>query len=367
MRSRHVPHDARQARYLHHLRGIEIPQPFSLEALAAAVAADRGRPLHVLPLPGLDGTDGLSGAWAATDCADYVLIDAASTGWHRDLIGLHEIGHILGAGQASEISQGGLARSLRPGLRADAFRQVPGRGACSTDGEKEVELAAWLVVAELPEGAPASAGRPSACFALLEALHGMRNKLVAAVPGAAADSWADEIAGPAGDPRIRLIRRTAEIRDAALALRGYVPPVTVAEARRLLAAQGPVGEALDTATEACWLGLAVRAVQAGAPARNPAHLLPGRSTVHEEACWLAEVAAAMHSPPVQIAAAQLAPAGKQSHHTHPTTNTFATANNLWVQPPPSGPTRMAPPISFWPREPPWAVQPASAPSRSPSR
>ena len=266
MRSRHVRHDAWQASCLQHLAGIEIPRPFSLEAFAAAVAADRGRPLHVLPLPGLDGTDGLSGAWAATDCADYVLIDAASSGWHRDLIGLHEIGHVLGARQARETSPGGLARPLRPGLRAGAFRQVPGRGACSTVGEQEAELTAWLVLAELPEGTPAHAGRPSPCLASLEALHSMRDELVAAVPGAAAGSWADAIAGRVGDPRIRLIRRIGEIRDAALALRGYVPPGTVAEARRLLAAQRPPGEALDTATEACWLGLAIRAAQAGAPA-----------------------------------------------------------------------------------------------------
>jgi hypothetical protein len=322
MRSRHVRHDARQARCLHHLHGIEVPQPFSLEALAATVAADRGRPLHILPLPGLDGTDGLSGAWAATDCADYILIDAAASSWHRDLIGLHEIGHVLGDARAFGTSPGALARKLRHGLRTAAFRQIPGRGACSTGGEQEAELTAWLILAELPH-----AGRPFAWLALLEALHGMRNELVAAVPGAAAGSWADAIAGPAGDPRIRLIRRTAEIRDAALALRGYVPPSTMAEARRLLAAQRLTGEALDTATEACWLDLAVRAVQAGTPARHPAHLLPGRSTLHEEACWLGDVAAAMHSLPVQTAAAQLAPAGKQPHRTHPAIGAFATAND----------------------------------------
>jgi hypothetical protein len=367
MRSRHVRHDAWQARCLRHLRGIEIPRPFSLEAFAASVAAHRDRPLHVLPLPGLDGTDGLSGAWAATDCADYVLIDAASSGWHRDLIGLHEIGHVLGADQAPETSPGGLARPLRPGLRTSAFRQVPGRGAGGAVGEQEAELTAWLVLAELPEDARARAGQPAARLALLEALHGMRNELVAAVPGAAAGSWADAIAGHAGDPCIRLIRRTAEIRDAALALRGYVPPGTVAEARRLLAAQMPAGEALDAATDACWLGLAARAAQTGVPACNPPHLLPGRPTLREEACWLGEVAAAMHSLPVQIAAAQLAPAGRPSRHAHPAIGSLATANNRRVQPPSTGPTRMAPPISFWPREPPWAVQPASAQSRSPSR
>ena len=58
MRSRKVRHHALQARCEQHLRGIEIPRPFSLNVFAAC----RARALHVLPLPGLDGADGLSGA-----------------------------------------------------------------------------------------------------------------------------------------------------------------------------------------------------------------------------------------------------------------------------------------------------------------
>jgi hypothetical protein len=61
MRSRNVRHHALQARCEQHLRGIEIPQPFSLDVFAASVAARRGRALRVLPLPGLDGADCLSG------------------------------------------------------------------------------------------------------------------------------------------------------------------------------------------------------------------------------------------------------------------------------------------------------------------
>jgi len=57
MRSRNVRHHALQARCEQHLRGIEIPRPY-LDVFAAR----RGQALHVLPLPGLDGADGLSGA-----------------------------------------------------------------------------------------------------------------------------------------------------------------------------------------------------------------------------------------------------------------------------------------------------------------
>jgi hypothetical protein len=77
------------------LRGLDIPHPFCLDTFAATVEAHRGRSLRILPLPGLDGSDALSGAWVATDAADYVLIDADASPWHRNLIGLHEIGHIL--------------------------------------------------------------------------------------------------------------------------------------------------------------------------------------------------------------------------------------------------------------------------------
>ena len=106
--------------------------------------------------------------------------------------------------------------------------------------------------------------------------------------------------------RIRLICRAAEIRDAALALRSYVPPGIVAQSRRMLAAADLTGTALDAAAEACWLELAIRAARAGAPAREPAHVLPGGSTLREEVRWLRRVAAAMRSSPVQAVTAQFA-------------------------------------------------------------
>ena len=305
MRSRNVRHHALQARCKQHLRGIEIPRPFSLDVFAASVAARRGRALRVLPLPGLDGADGLSGAWVATDTADYVLIDADVRGWHRDLIGLHEISHILYGHGTAGSGPGDPARSLRPGLSAIAVRRILARGNCSSiNDEREAELTAWLILAGLSGPVSGSAGQAAADLASLQALRSMRHELAGAVPGAAAGSWADGTAGPG---RIRLIRRAAEIRDAALALRNYVPPGIVTQSRRMLATADLTGTALEAAAEACWLKLAARAARAGAPAREPAHVLPGGSTLREEVRWLRRVAACCASLKMPMKAALTVP------------------------------------------------------------
>ncbi len=152
------------------------------------------------------------------------------------------------------------------------------------------------------------AWRAAIDLASLRALRGLRDDLVGAVPGVAADRWQRGVAGSVCDPRIRLIRRTAEIRDAALALRCYVPAGTVDESRRRLAALGLTGTALDAAAEACWLELAIRAVRAGSPAAQPAHVLPGGVTLQEEVRWLRQIATAVHSGHVLAVAAELAEA-----------------------------------------------------------
>jgi hypothetical protein len=296
---------ALQARSMQHLRGIEIPNPFSLNVFAAAVAAHRNRELRLLPLPGLDGADGLSGAWVATDTADYILITADASPWHRDLIGLHEIGHVLCGHGAAGRGLRELAPDLLPGLSDVTIRRVLGRHGYSSRDEQEAELMACLVLAGLPVPASGAAWQ-AADLTSLGALRDMWLELVAAVPGVAAGPWQHGIAGAVRDPRIRLIRRTAEIRDAALALRCYVPPGTVSKSRRLLCARGLMGTALDAAAEACWLELAVRAARAGAPATESAHVLPGGSTLHEEVRWLRRLAAAVSSPPVQAVTVELA-------------------------------------------------------------
>jgi hypothetical protein len=164
------------------------------------------------------------------------------------------------------------------------------------------------ILARLPVPAFGAAWQAAIDLASLRALRNLWQDLVDAVPVVAAAQWERGGAGSVRDPRIRLIRRTAEIRDAALALRCYVPPDTAAESRRRLSALGLTGIALDAAAEACWLELAIRAARAGAPAEGPAHVLPGGATLREEVRWLRQVAAAVHSDPVRAVAAELADA-----------------------------------------------------------
>lgn len=303
MRSRNVPLYALSARYRRQLLGIDIPRPFSLDGFAAAVATRRNRALRILPLPGLLGADGLTGAWVAMDAADYVFIDADASPWHRDLIGLHEISHVLCGHEASGSRFRGVAADLVPSLGVVTVQRVLGRHAGGSCDEQEAELMACHILAGPP--VTASDGARQADLASLRALRRLRLELATARSGVAASPWNRGIAGPVFDPRIRLIRCIADIRDAALALRGYVPVGTVMRSRRLLAACGLTGRALDAAVEACWLRLAARAVLAGMPATEPVHVFPGGSTLHEEVRWLRQVAAAMRSTRLQAVTASL--------------------------------------------------------------
>lgn len=168
------------------------------------------------------------------------------------------------------------------------------------------DIAILLILAGLSVPAFGVAGQNAHDLAALRALHDLWRDLATAVPEVTAGSWRDVVSGSAGAPRILLIRRTAEIRDAALALRCYVPPDLVADARRRLSGNGLSGTALDAATEACWLNLAIGALSAGGPADKHAHVLPGGQTLTEEVRWLRQIAAARRAGPVQSVTAQAA-------------------------------------------------------------
>ncbi|MFG1878040.1 DUF6545 domain-containing protein [Sphaerisporangium sp. NPDC049003] len=108
------------------------------------------------------------------------------------------------------------------------------------------------------------------------------------------------------DLRVRLLRRTIEIRDAQLALRGYVTDENYRRLRDQLINQGVTGEQFDAALEAAWLTAAVTARHRGGPfapvAPRPVH---GGSDVHSEARWLRRVDAARRSKTVTTALSKL--------------------------------------------------------------
>lgn len=173
-------------------------------------------------------------------------------------------------------------------------------------GSDAEDLAILLILAGLSVPAFGVAWQDARDLMALRALRDMWRVLVNAAPEVTAGPWTRGLTGVVRYPHVRLIRRTAEIRDATLALRCYVPADIVAAARTRLADRGLSGPALDAATEACWLRLAIRAVRAGVPAVESAHVLPGGDTLPEEVRWLRTVSAAARSDDATAVTLELA-------------------------------------------------------------
>jgi hypothetical protein len=123
-----------------------VPSPFSVQQLCVNLAAARGRALHVLPLPVPAAVSGACGLWLATDDADFILVEEATTPLHHDHIVLHEIGHMLGnhtrkTNLATQLREQGPLSELSP----DLVRHIFARANYTTAEEQIAETVADLV------------------------------------------------------------------------------------------------------------------------------------------------------------------------------------------------------------------------------
>lgn len=148
------------------LRDLQLPQPFSVEALTEHLALQRGRPLHVRSLPGDPIPGGPYGVWLVTADEDYIFYERRTSPLHRTHIVLHEIGHMLmhqfdGSQcepwkedrlRVDRLSR--LARHLDP----DAVSRILARDYCSTVEEREAEMIASLILERVDRNRPASFG-----------------------------------------------------------------------------------------------------------------------------------------------------------------------------------------------------------------
>ncbi len=191
------------------------------------------------------------------------------------------------------------------------FAGLLGRGAAGsalTASASLENLAIALILIGTSVPAVGVAGRMIAEYRSLRALRPLRDSLVTAAPEIAAGPWP-----PGGthvralrEPHLRLIWRTAEIRDSSLVLRRYAGDDAVDRAHVLLAARGLGGQRLEAAAEACWLELAMHAKRDGEQAAHPSlHALPGGSDLAGEVAWLRLVASARRSAAVRAVCAEL--------------------------------------------------------------
>ncbi|WP_203980747.1 hypothetical protein [Planotetraspora silvatica] len=106
------------------------------------MAEQRGRPIHLRPLTGGAGVYGL---WVATESADVIFYEQATTMPHQEHIILHELSHILCDHYRVPQSAEEDTRWLLPHLDPEMVRRVLRRSGYSAVEEQEAELLASLI------------------------------------------------------------------------------------------------------------------------------------------------------------------------------------------------------------------------------
>ncbi|NUR63591.1 MAG: hypothetical protein HOV87_33760 [Catenulispora sp.] len=122
---------------------LELPEPFSAEAFVARLAADRGRPIDLVPVTSRPRLP--CGLLVTLEHTDVIVYFADTAALHREHIILHEAAHLLcGHDQAAPL-QTGSAAELFPTLSSGLVQRVLGRTAYNAPQEREAELVASLI------------------------------------------------------------------------------------------------------------------------------------------------------------------------------------------------------------------------------
>ncbi|MFG3289785.1 hypothetical protein ACGF3G_13410 [Streptomyces sp. NPDC048179] len=144
---REQPGDGRQDRpdFEDVLASIDIPDPFDAQVFCDRIATQRRRALHLHSVPGISGTDAPCGVWIATERADHIFHEAATSPLHQNHIILHEIGHML-LGHTSildgvQSAGGGLFADIDPATVVSLLT----RASYGTEDERDAERFAGLI------------------------------------------------------------------------------------------------------------------------------------------------------------------------------------------------------------------------------
>lgn len=131
---------------------LDLPRPFELPALARALAAERGRPIQLCPMP--MPADAPSGMWVATRSADYICYETDTSALQQIHIVLHELGHVLLAHDAPSVLSAHTSRALFPDLDPALVRSMMGRHHYTAVQEREAEITASLIARKAGIGDP---------------------------------------------------------------------------------------------------------------------------------------------------------------------------------------------------------------------
>jgi IrrE N-terminal-like domain len=122
---------------------LPLPHPFDVRVLISRVAAQRNRPIRLVPMSGGDG--GVLGLWVATRSGDIIFYEQNTTPPHQEHIILHELSHVLCNHYPAQLSTTEHMRILLPDLDPAMVQRILGRTTYLAVEEQEAELMATLI------------------------------------------------------------------------------------------------------------------------------------------------------------------------------------------------------------------------------
>jgi hypothetical protein len=123
---------------------LDIPEPFDAAELCRRLAAQRSRPIHLLPIA--LSSDGPCGLWLASRTADYVFYEQRTSRLHQEHIILHEVGHLVCQHEHSALIDEDAAAMLLPSLAPAMVERALKRTGYSGREEQQAEMIASLIL-----------------------------------------------------------------------------------------------------------------------------------------------------------------------------------------------------------------------------
>lgn len=133
-------------------RELPIPVPWDLDVFIANLAAQRGRPIHLIPTDTAALAGSPCGLWLTREHDDLILHEIGTSEYHIDQIVCHEIGHMmLGHGRNRAFGpdrdrEQDLCRKVLPAIDPETVQAVLGRTDYASDQERDAEMFANILM-----------------------------------------------------------------------------------------------------------------------------------------------------------------------------------------------------------------------------
>ena len=133
-------------------RKLPIPVPWDRDVFIANIAAQRGRPIHLIPTDTAALAGSPCGLWLTREHDDLILHEIGTSPYHVFNIVGHEIGHMmLGHGRnrafgADRDREEDLCRRVLPAIDPETVQAVLGRTDYASDQERDAEMFAHILM-----------------------------------------------------------------------------------------------------------------------------------------------------------------------------------------------------------------------------